>query len=482
MSLKVQQSGSSRRSRTWIARIQLVVASLAGLILSVGLCASSHSAPGAAEFSETVVWAKNIGGDALATLAGELFEADSCSDEARCHRAGNVRRTQDPDLHATYRSGDQCYSISLPNGSYDLVYYFVEPEGQPRAQRVMDISIEDRRVLSNLRVAEAAAGEPRNAAIRGFRDIRLGDGQLDTCVESRVGQAVLSGLLVRNSRFSDAGWNLVWEDDFSDVDAFVDNWTAEQWAPGRVNNEVQAYTTDQKNVRIEDGVLILEAHRTGRDAPAYSSGRVHSWGNRSLHYGRLDIRARVPEGRGVWPAIWLMPEDPYRYATSCSAELGAGEDDAPCDSWPNSGEIDLMEHIGHEPDLVHGTVHTRDFYAGLGTQVQSTIVVPDLGETFHTYSLVWREGALAMYVDGVRYFAYFDEGQGEGQWPFDHAFHIVMNLAVGGKWSDSHGPVEESAFPRRLEIDYVRIYEPEPAEQSTARAEQAATVPSGGRR
>ncbi|MEL7045644.1 MAG: malectin domain-containing carbohydrate-binding protein, partial [Pseudomonadota bacterium] len=321
MSLKVQQSGSSRRSRTWIAKVQLVVASVAGLVLGAGLCASSHSAPGAAEFSETVVWAKNIGGDALATLAGELFEADSCNDEARCHRAGNVRRTQDPALHATYRSGDQCYSISLPNGSYDLVFYFVEPEGQPRAKRVMDISIEDRRVLSNLRVAEAAAGEPRNAAIRGFRDIRLDDGQLDTCVESRVGQAVLSGLLVRNSRFSDAGWNLVWEDDFSDVDAFVDNWTAEQWAPGRVNNEVQAYTTDQKNVRIEDGVLILEAHRTGRDEPAYSSGRVHSWGNRSLHYGRLDIRARVPEGRGVWPAIWLMPEDPYRYATSCSAEF-----------------------------------------------------------------------------------------------------------------------------------------------------------------
>ncbi len=470
MSLKVLQSGAGRGSREEKHKPRILLSPLCGLVLWGAHCAPSLCAPGAADFAETVVWARNIGGDAMETLAGELFSADTCGDDPQCHRAAHVRRTQDPELHATYRSGDQCYSISLPNGSYDLVYYFVEPDGEPGGQRVMDISIEDRRRLSNFRIDEAAAGEARDAAIRGFRDIHLADGQLDTCVESRVGEAVLSGLLVRNSRFSDAGWNLVWEDDFSDTDAFPENWTAEQWAPGRVNNEVQAYTADEKNVRIEDGVLILEAHRTGLDEPAYSSGRVHSWGNRALHYGRLDIRARVPEGRGVWPAIWLMPEDPYRYATNCSAEQSEGEGGAKCDSWPNSGEIDLMEHIGHEPDLVHGTVHTRDFYAGLGTQVQSTIVVPDLGEAFHTYSLVWREGALAMYVDGIRYFAYFDEGLGEGQWPFDHAFHIVMNLAVGGRWSDSHGPVEESAFPRRLEIDYVRIYEPEPTEQSTAQA------------
>ena len=122
-----------------------------------------------------------------------------------------------------------------------------------------------------------------------------------------------------------------------------------------------------------------------------------------------------------------------------------------------------LEHVGvagYEPRVVHGTVHTRDYYSRHGNQVGGAIVVPDLGEAFHTYSLVWREGALAMYVDGVRYFAYFDDGDGSGQWPFDHAFHIVMNLAVGGAWGAAHGPVEASAFPRKLEVDSLRLYEP----------------------
>ena len=207
-------------------------------------------------------------------------------------------------------------------------------------------------------------------------------------------------------------------------------------------------------------MLVLEAHRTGVDDPAYTSGRVHSWGHRAFRYGRLDIRARVPEGRGVWPALWLLPDDPYRYATTCHSDAREWQGGDECDAWPNSGEIDLMEHIGYEPRVVHGTVHTRDYYSRHGNQVGGAIVVPDLGEAFHTYSLVWREGALAMYVDGVRYFAYFDDGDGSGQWPFDHAFHIVMNLAVGGAWGAAHGPVEASAFPRKLEVDSLRLYEP----------------------
>ncbi|MEE4279130.1 MAG: family 16 glycosylhydrolase [Halieaceae bacterium] len=417
--------------------------------------------PGARGFVEEVVWARNIGGPAIETRAGERFGADRCDEPGvagRCERVAEVLRTQDEALFRSLRSGDQCFGIPLASGRYDLSLFFTEPDGRLGVRRVFDVEVEGLRLLSNFAVDEKPPGEARFALSRAFPEVEVNDGALDVCLASRKGDAVISGLLVRRSSFSTQGWDLVWGDEFSDPATLHDTWTAEEWQPGRVNGEAQAYTAQARNVRVEDGVLILEAHATGTEAPAFTSGRVHSWGQRAFRYGRLDIRARVPEGRGVWPALWLLPDDPYRHASTCYSDRREWPDDDDCDAWPNSGEIDLMEHVGYETGLVHGTVHTRDFYARLGNQVQGTIVVPDLGVAFHTYSLVWAEGELAMYVDGVRYFAYFDDGRGFGQWPFDHAFHIVMNLAVGGDWNAAYGPVESAVMPRRLEVDFVRLY------------------------
>ena len=436
--MRSTQSGITAMHVSRLRLVHLILVALFGSGLS-----GASAAPGGDGFSESVVWAINLGGGSVVSRSGERFDADVCNEQhaaSPCQTVEDVHRTQSPALHRSYRVGDQHYEIDLADGRYDVVLFFVEPPGRAGEARVMDIAIEGRRVLTHLTVPEAPPRQAHGAMTRGFPAIEVVDGTLDVAVEGRRGKAVLSALLVRRSEFSTKGWQLVWEEDFDDPATLGTRWTAEEWGPGRVNEEEQAYTTEPENVRIEEGVLILEAHRTGVDDPAYTSGRVHSWGHRAFRYGRLDIRARVPEGRGVWPALWLLPDDPYRYATTCHSELREWQGDDDCDAWPNSGEIDLMEHIGYEPRVVHGTVHTSDYYSRHGNQVQGTVVVPDLGEAFHTYSLVWREGALAMYVDGVRYFAYFDDGTGPGQWPFDHAFHIVMNLAVGGAWGAAHEP------------------------------------------
>jgi len=436
-----------------------------GYVLAWGVflgSAMASAAPGSEAFSEVQAWARNVGGPALVNRLGDAYTADDCSDPGiagACLRVDGVRRTQSPDLHVTYRAGDQCFAPDLDQGTYTVTLYFTEaPAGA--GERRVDVLIQGVRRLTNLVIPEAPPGRHPAAMMRGFMDVEVDTEGLALCVEGRLGAPLVSGVMVRQSEFSLAGWELSWAEEFRDPQELFEDWTAEEWRPGRVNHEEQAYTRRPENVRIENGVLILEAHTTGKRDPAYTSGRLHSWGHQAFRYGRLDIRARVPEGRGVWPALWLLPDNPYRYATTCASDRREWQGDGDCDAWPNSGEIDLMEHIGYEPGVVHGTVHTRDHFAGEG--IQGSIVVDDLGRAFHTYSLVWEADAMAMFVDGVRYYTYVNEGLGAGQWPFDHPFHIVMNLAIGGDWGAAHGPVEKSALPRRLEVDYVRLYERAP--------------------
>jgi beta-glucanase (GH16 family) len=432
--------------------------------LSLGLAvpfAAPAATPGADSFAEEVVWGINLGGEALSTRAGERLRADDCEDKGRagrCGELGAVSRTQNQALFRTFRRGDQQYSLALEDGAYDVLLYFVDPGESGGVRRSVDVVLEGEPVLAGLALPQASPGRAAPAMTRAFPRIPVADGALNIAVTGREGEAVLCAILVRRSRFATDGWTVSWSDEFEGGALSVDNWAAETWDPGRVNHELQAYTPHSRNVRVEDGRLILEAHAGGETSPEFTSGRVHGWGKHELQYGRLDIRARVPGGRGAWPALWLLPDDPYRYATNCHSDEREWQGDGDCDAWPNSGEIDLMEHIGYEPGVVHGTVHTRDYYSRLGTQVGEAIVVPDLGEAFHTYTLLWQPGQLSMYIDGVRYFAYFDDGVGYGQWPFDHPFYVVMNLAVGGDWGAALGPVVAADFPRRLEVDYVRIY------------------------
>lgn len=207
------------------------------------------------------------------------------------------------------------------------------------------------------------------------------------------------------------------------------------------NNELQYYTDKSENVRVENGRLVIEAHKEQAGNSAYTSARVRSVKEVSPKYGYIEIKAKLPFGRGSWPAIWMLP-DSLKYG-----------------GWPKSGEIDIMEHVGYDPGVVHGTVHTEDFNHIKGTQVGKQKTVADFDKAFHVYAINWTEKKITFLIDGIPYHVFENNGSGSDAWPFDHPFYLIMNIAVGGGWGGREG-VDESIWPQRMEVDYVRVYAP----------------------
>jgi beta-glucanase (GH16 family) len=211
-------------------------------------------------------------------------------------------------------------------------------------------------------------------------------------------------------------------------------------------------------MRVENGLLVLEAHLEDYDNAEFTSGRLHTRGKSDILYGRIDVRAKLPAGHGTWPAIWMLPSDPYRYSTSC-AENEDWQGSETCDAWPNSGEIDIMEHVGYDMNTVHGTVHNKAFYWINWQQRKGSVQATNVDSEFHTYSLEWNEDYLYVLYDGSPYFFYANDKSGWRSWPYDHPFHLILNLAVGGMWGRGGGEIDRSVFPARMEVDYVRVYE-----------------------
>lgn len=217
-------------------------------------------------------------------------------------------------------------------------------------------------------------------------------------------------------------------------------WNMENWRAGVVNEELQAYTDRLENARVEGGYLIIEARSERYRNAKYTSARVNSAGKMDMRYGRIEVRALLPEGVGTWPAIWAMPTD-YVYG-----------------GWPDSGEIDIMEHVGYDPGFVHASVHTEAYNHTIGTQKTANIYVGDFNSAFHIYALEWTPTSITMSVDGESYFTFYREPDaGYQQWPFDIPFHVILNIAVGGTWGGVEG-VDPDIFPQQMLIDYVRMY------------------------
>jgi beta-glucanase (GH16 family) len=293
--------------------------------------------------------------------------------------------------------------------------------------------------------------------VRTATGVKVTDGTLNIRFRASNGKPMLSALVVRRQSQPIDQWKLLWSDEF-DYEGRPDpgKWTHNVWRARRVNDEDQAYTDRLKNVEVKGGNLLITAHREDYDDARYTSGRIHSSGKGDLLYGRVDVRARLPAGKGTWPAIWMMPSNPFTYASNCDENTERGE---PCDAWPNSGEIDIMEHVGYDMQTVHGTVHSRAYYWKNGEQRKASIEAKSVDSEFHVYSMEWSPEHISILFDDIPYFYYANEHAGWESWPFDQPFHVILNMAIGGGWGRAGGGIDDSIFPVKLEVDYVRMFQ-----------------------
>lgn len=235
----------------------------------------------------------------------------------------------------------------------------------------------------------------------------------------------------------------VWADEF-EVDGLPDSkkWSYDVGGSGWGNNELEYYTKDNlKNARIEKGNLIIEAIKEHFENRNYTSARLITKGKGDFLYGRFEIKAKLPKGLGTWPAIWTL----------------ATEQTYGSDYWPDNGEIDIMEHVGYDPNVIHASIHTKAYYFKINTQKTAVVTIPTAMTEFHIYRIDWTPKKIEAFIDGNSYLTFENEGIGWTKWPFDKKQHLLLNLAVGGDWGGQKG-VDDTIFPQRMEVDYVRIY------------------------
>ncbi len=242
---------------------------------------------------------------------------------------------------------------------------------------------------------------------------------------------------------SDNGFELVWFDEFDYTglpDSTKWSYDTEGNEDGWGNQEAQYYTEAiEENASVSDGILHITALKKSMEGKEFTSARLIS--KADWKYGKIEVRAKLPDAVGTWPAIWMMPGD-------WSFNDG---------NWPDIGEIDIMEHVGYERGIIHASTHSKDYQWQIGTQKTATIDIKDATEQFHSYILEWTQDSLKAFVDDTLYFAYANEGLGETKWPYDKPFYLILNVAVGGAWGSVKG-IDEKAFPQTMEIDYVRVY------------------------
>lgn len=262
-------------------------------------------------------------------------------------------------------------------------------------------------------------------------------------------------------------WKLVWSDEFNKPGApNPDRWVQEK---GFIRNqEAQFYTEGRReNARVEKGKLIIEAHRENwpnpnyvansrrwnesREKAEYTSASLTTYGKASWSHGKITVRAKLPGGKGTWPAIWMLGDN--------RREVG----------WPKCGEIDIMENVGFDPRVIHANIHTEKYNHAKKTNKGGKIELEAPERKFHVYSVEWDSSEMKFAVDGKVYFTYANEKTGTAAWPYDQPSYLILNLAIGGSWGGREG-IDPGIFPRRMEVDWVRVYQ---------KAQTAAQPPAG---
>ena len=234
------------------------------------------------------------------------------------------------------------------------------------------------------------------------------------------------------------GMTMVWSDEFEGTSIDLSNWTYDLGASGWGNQELQNYTSNSENAYVDDGNLFIVARKNGFQ---YTSARMKSIDLQEFQYGRIDIRAVLPKGQGIWPAIWM---------------LGANY---PSVGWPACGEIDIMELIGSNPSVVHGTIHfgqnwSQHSHVGQGTFLPWTETFAD---EFHVFSIDWDENGITWILDGEPFYSVDNDVTGSQPYPFDNPFFFILNIAVGGQWPGY--PDATTEFPQFMAVDYVRVFQ-----------------------
>lgn len=228
-----------------------------------------------------------------------------------------------------------------------------------------------------------------------------------------------------------------WTEEFNtDGAPDASRWSYDIGGNGWGNNELQYYT-DGLNASVNSGLLTITAKKEPFAGRAYTSTRMVTKNKADWLYGRFEIKAKLPKGRGTWPAIWMLPTE---------SVYGV---------WPNSGEIDIMEHVGYDLNNVHFTLHANAFYGANGKG--GAKIIATATDDFHIYRLDWTPYGIRGYFDNEKVFEYINPNSGYASWPYDKKFHMLLNIAVGGNWGGAQG-VDDTIFPATMQIDYVRFY------------------------
>ena len=235
-------------------------------------------------------------------------------------------------------------------------------------------------------------------------------------------------------------YKLVWSDEF-DTPGLPDptKWGYDVGGNGWGNHELEYYTNARpENARVDsNGHLVIETRKEPFSGSGYTSARLLTLNKASWTYGIFEIRAKIPRGRGTWPAIWTL---------SAHQPL----------AWPDDGELDIMEEVGYNPNWIKGSAHNKQYFGG--NSKNGDHFVADAQDSFHVYKMEWTDNQIDWYVDSTKYYTYINANQGAQSWPYYNDFFIILNVAIGGDWGGLQG-VDDSIFPQQMLVDYVRVYQ-----------------------
>jgi beta-glucanase (GH16 family) len=243
-------------------------------------------------------------------------------------------------------------------------------------------------------------------------------------------------------------WKLVWSDEFNYTGLpDITKWNYEVGDNGWGNNEKEYYMAKSIENSFVDGekLHIVALHKKMGNAN-YTSAKLNTYQIFSVQYGKIEVMAKIPAGKGTWPAIWMLPES-----------IMNGKEE-----WPLCGEIDIMEHVGKDPNVIHTSLHSKLYNHIIGTQITYFKKLDDVFNTFHKYAIEWSEESIRFLIDDKLFFESYKGQDGrvttnEG-WPYDKPYYLILNLAIGGNWG---GEIDDNIFPAEMQVDYVRIYKNE---------------------